>query len=141
MLILTFASGAIAGEIRELELNDGSIVTGEVVSLNNGLYTVKSGSLGTLHIEESKVRTIRQKQASQNPPVGTDRIRERMMSNNEVMELIGTLQDDAAFKAILEDPELMKAVNAGDVARLMADPRFMKLLNHSTVQNIQKKIN
>jgi hypothetical protein len=34
----------------------------------------------------------------------------------------------------------MKAVNAGDIGALTANPEFMKLLQHSTVQDIKKKV-
>jgi hypothetical protein len=61
-----FAAGlavctAYAGEVKEVELNDGTVITGEIVSLNNGVYTIKSESLGTTKLSESKVRSIRMK--------------------------------------------------------------------------------
>jgi hypothetical protein len=34
----------------------------------------------------------------------------------------------------------MQAVRAGDVASLMSNPRFMKLLQNPTVQEIKKKV-
>ncbi|MFC1531849.1 hypothetical protein ACFL7M_00565 [Thermodesulfobacteriota bacterium] len=52
------AGDVLAGEVREIKLNDGSIIKGEVLSLNDGIYTLKSASLGTLKIEESKIRSI-----------------------------------------------------------------------------------
>jgi hypothetical protein len=33
----------------------------------------------------------------------------------------------------------LKAVSEGDIAALMANPKFTKLLNNSTVQEIHKK--
>ncbi len=40
----------------------------------------------------------------------------------------------------MEDPDVLKAVNAGDIPALMANPKFTKLLNISTVQELQKKV-
>jgi hypothetical protein len=34
----------------------------------------------------------------------------------------------------------MKAVSAGDVPVLMANPKFLNLLNNRTVKDIQKKV-
>jgi hypothetical protein len=34
----------------------------------------------------------------------------------------------------------MKAVSEGDIPALMANPKFTKLLNNPTVQDIQKKV-
>ncbi len=63
-----------------------------------------------------------------------------MLSDKETMSLIQTLQSDPEFNKILEDPEIMKAVNSGDIAALQANPRFMMLLNNATVKEIVKKV-
>ena len=138
---------ARAGELREIELKDGSIITGEVVSLNNGIYTIKSGTLGTLKVEESKVRVIRPRSLSQGPGAAQNNtnsdvqtLQSRMMSDQEIMGLIQSLQNDPDFKKLLEDPEIMKAVSTCDVAALAANPKFMKLLGNAAVQEIQKKV-
>lgn len=132
---------AHAGEIREIELIDGSIITGEVQSLSSGVYTIKSNSLGTIKLEEAKIRAIRAK--SSDAVAGSagemKALQGKMMSNAEIMSLIQSLQSDPEFKKVLEDPEIMKAVNAGDVATLTANPKFLKLLDNATVQEIQKK--
>ena len=148
VIILCLAAGHVfAGELREIELKDGSIITGEVLSLSNGIYTIKSDSLGALRLEESTVRAIRSKSPSggaASSPGGlgaeTGSLQKKMLSDQETMGLIQSLQNDPEFKKIVEDPEVMKAVNAGDITALMANPRFMKLLNNSTVQEIQKKV-
>ena len=138
-----------AGETREVVLKDGSVIAGEIISLNNGIYTVKSDSLGTIKLEETKVRTIRERSSAGNAGMSTSgsgtagevrSLQEKMMGNQEVMNLIQSLQNDAEFKKLLEDPEIMKIVNAGDIATLMADPRFIKLLNNPTVREIQRKV-
>ncbi len=155
-----FAAGlavctAHAGEVKEVELNDGTVITGEIVSLNNGIYTIKSESLGTIKLTESKVRSIRQKSpvktagernASQQNPNSVDAnaqaqsLQQKMMNDKEVMDKIRSLENDPEFKKILEDPEVVRAVNSGDVAALMANPQFMKLLNNRTVQDITNKV-
>jgi hypothetical protein len=63
-----------------------------------------------------------------------------MQGDEEVMNKIRSLKDDPAFQKVLEDPELMNAVNSGDVAALMADPRFLQLMQNPTVLDIQKKM-
>jgi len=132
---------AHAGEVREIELTDGSIITGEVLSLSSGVYTIKSNSLGTIKLEEAKIRAIRSKPTD--AAAGTSgemkALQGKMMSSAEIMSLIQSLQNDPEFKKVLEDPEIMKAVNAGDVASLTANPKFLKLLDNPTVQEIQKK--
>lgn len=146
---LFHTSESHAGEVRAVELRDGSIVTGEVLSLTNGKYTIRSGSLGTVQIEESNVRAIRpvapatavSPKAAPDPTAGDVRtLQDKMMNDKEIMSKIQSLQNDPDFLKIMEDPEIMKAVNSGDLSALMANPQFLKLMNNSTVQDIEKKV-
>ncbi len=149
MLISLSIRIASAGEMREIEFTDGSIITGEVQSLSSGIFTIKSESLGTIRIEESKIRAIRSKSStavggarsgSGNTAGTVKDLQGRMMGDKEIMALIQSLQDSPEFKQILEDPEIMKAVSNGDVAALTANPRFMKLLDNATVKEIGNKV-
>ncbi|OGW38603.1 MAG: hypothetical protein A2X58_10080 [Nitrospirae bacterium GWC2_56_14] len=145
---LFLAQESRAGEVRAIELKDGSIVTGEVVSLINGKYTIRSASLGTVLIEESKVRVIRPVAApaaansalSNNNAGDVRALQDRMMNDKEIMSKIEALQNDPEFMKILEDPEVMKAVTSGDTAALMANPQFLKLMNNPTVRDIEQKV-
>lgn len=137
---------AFAGDMREIEFTDGSVVTGEVLSLSGGKYTIKTGSLGTVTVEESKVRAIRQQGAAASSPPDMNAnaearsLQERMLRDQEIMTMIQSLQNNPDFQKALQDPEIMRAVNAGDVPALTANPEFMKLLQNSTVKDIQKKV-
>ena len=143
---------AYAGEMKELELNDGTVITGEIVSLDDGVYTVKSESLGTIKLAESRVRTIRTKgspkgsgeqnasQQNADANAQAQALQQKMMNDKEIMDKIRSLENDPEFQKILEDPEVMRAVNSGDVAALMANPQFLKLMNNRTVQEITNKV-
>lgn len=148
LILFTSAVTANAGEAREIELIDGIIITGEVLSLVGGICTIKSDSLGTIKLDDSKIRAIRAKSAGHGArkdavSVSGEEVRslqEKMMSDKENMILIQSLQNDSEFQRILEDPDVTKAVNSGDIAALMANARFMKLLNNSTLREIQGKV-
>ncbi len=140
---------AAAGEAREIELNDGSIITGDVQSLNNGVYTIKSDSLGILRIEASKIRAIRAKSSvptgstvteSSNTAGEAKNLQDRMTSDKDVMTLIQSLRNDPEVKKILEDPEIMRAIQEGNFAALETDPRIRNLLDNATVKEIEKKV-
>jgi hypothetical protein len=136
---------SFAAEIKEIELIDGSVITGEVLSLSSGVYTIRTGSLGTLKIDDAKVRAIRPQGSSSSPPQAghakdVKSLKDKMMSDREVMSMIESLKDDPQFKKMLEDPAIMNAVNTGDLAALMANPQFLQLLQNPTVQDIQQKV-
>lgn len=142
-LLALMAGNLSAGEVKEIELTDGSILTGEVLSLHNGVYTVRTESLGTVTVNDARVRTTRSRSAAPAASGTADQVRslqERMLSDQEIMAMIETLKDDPDFRKVLEDPAVMDAVAAGDVAGLMANPAFLQLMNNSMVGNIRQKM-
>lgn len=144
LVFLTLVTAVVnAAEIREIVLTDGSVITGEVVSLSKGIYTVRSDTLGTLRIEGSKIRAIRMQGSatSQSNARGqVNSLEDKMLSDSEIMDTIHALQNDPDFQKVLQDPEILKALQTGDIAALMRNPQFMKLLNKQAIQDINKKL-
>jgi hypothetical protein len=64
----------------------------------------------------------------------------KMLGDDQVMALLLTLLKDPEMQALLSDPALLEAIQAGDLAGLAANPRFLKLLDNATVKEIQKRI-
>ncbi len=134
-------SPVLASEMREIELTDGSVISGQIVSLSKGVYTVRSGALGTLQIRESKIRAIRTKgPGREDTGDQLKSIQQKMMGDDDIMSLVKAVQSDPDFQEVLKDPEVMKAVQAGDIAALMTNPKVMQLLNKQAVQRIKDKI-
>ncbi len=131
---------ALAGEIKEIQLKDGSVIYGEIVSFSGGVFTLRSKDLGTVKIEESRIRTIRSEAREGGKQDQIEQLQQRMMSDEEVVQMILSLQNDPDVQKILQDPEIMKAVNAGDINALLSNPKFMKLLENPTIQDIRKKV-
>ena len=49
---------ARAAELRQFTLADGGVISGEIESVQNGIYTIKSPSLGTITVKDSEIRSI-----------------------------------------------------------------------------------
>ena len=139
-LSVVFLGQAFAGETKTFELLDGSIITGEIISYSDGTFILKSEILGTVRIEESKIRAIRSRK---NGGISGDEVlalQEKMMGNEEIFAMILSLQSDPEFREILQDPEIMSAVSSGDINALFSNQKFLKLLENPAIQDIGKMI-
>lgn len=129
-----------AGEGQEIELNDGSVIFGEIVTLEEDIYTIKSIDLGMVRVERSKIRAIRPRSNIETTGEQLKVLEQRMMNDDEILTLLLALERDPAFKEIMEDPEIMKRVLSGDISGLMSNPKFLKLLDNPTIKDIRSKI-
>jgi len=143
--------GAYAGESSVVELKDGSIISGEVVSFDGSTWIIQSASMGRLEIEAAKVVSIRsQTTKSRQPTTGASTgnqvdmdqmqsMQQSIMANEQLMTMIMTLQNDPEVQAILQDPDIMKAVEAGDMNALLANPKFMRLMENAKIKEITRE--
>ena len=67
-------------------------------------------------------------------------LQERILDDQEILPLIMALQNDPEMLALLSDPKVLKAVQAGDLGALLNDPRIMKLLDNPQVKEIGKRL-
>ncbi len=151
-LSLLVSINAFAGEKSEIVLTDGSKFFGEILSFSNGVYHIKTVSLGVIDIKESQIRLVRVKpeRTTELPKAsaGSDKniqsdietLRNSIMNNAEVMAMVLALQDDPEIQKAMADPVIMEAVNAGDVGAFISNPKILKLLSDPRIQEIQKKL-
>lgn len=129
-----------AGPARNIELVDGSVVRAEVISLEQGVYTLRSGGLGEMRIPAAQVKSITTPGAPTAAyPAGNvqiDDIRRSLAQDPNAIGSIQTLQNDPLVRSILNDEATMRAIQAGDLDRLMNDPKIKALMAHPTVREI-----
>jgi hypothetical protein len=150
-ILIFLSAGVYAGEFSEIGLIDGSTIYGEIISFYDGMYTVKSSSLGSIKVDESDIREIRvhsgntKNREYASPPnssIGSEvqALQTFMQNDQEIMAIIFSLQNDPDFQDLMSDPGILNAVNSGNIAALISNPKFMSLLNHHKIQEIQKKL-
>jgi hypothetical protein len=163
LLMVTFSPWLLADE-RTIELVDGSRIKGELVSLQNGKYTVRTESLGTVTLNQSQIVNI-----SSGTPTNTDSrtptksvVKSRTSTESDsdansgtstkdtisaiqgtiaadagLMRDILKLQNDPDMQAVIADPEIMKAVQELDLESLARNPKIKALMNNATMREIQ----
>ena len=151
ILIVFMSSNAFASAPVQIQLIDGSMISGEIISFREGVYTLQSGSLGTIKIDESQIKLIRMDSHGTAPwqPANTSNdsvdntiqtLQKSMTQNPRIMEMIQTLQNDPEIQSLIQDKDIMEAVTAGDINTLMSDPEFIKIFENPSIQQIQKEV-
>ena len=141
---LLFIAQLSVADVREIELKDGSVITGTVRSFDGDTYVIESDSLGTISLSNAKIQAIRSVggySANQSiAPNDLMGIQQQLLNDGEIMDLIKALQSDPQIQAILNDPQLLQSIAAGDVNALMNNAQFKALIDHPKIQEISNKV-
>jgi len=133
-------------------LQDETQIVGTVMSLKGGVYHVRSEALGELKIPAERVARITFGSDSSRPaaplagleqaPTGDlfDGVLKSLMSNQAVMGKVEKLQQDKDMQAILNDPEIMKAIENRDIMKLLNNEKLRLLMEKPAVKNITKDV-
>ncbi len=154
LFVLTFLSLAYAAQKNRIELIDGGIFEGEVISLREGEYTIKSTSIGTFKVEASRVRKISPvgptEGFSGKPALPADtaaggasevqKVQSMIAADPDMMKALPGLTGNADFQALLKDPEIMKAAKSMDLKTLMTNEKVVNAANNPAIQEISRKI-
>lgn len=162
LLVATFSPWLLADD-RIIELVDGSRIKGDLVSLQNGKYTVHTESLGTVTLNQSQIVNI-SSGTSRNADSGTPMnsvksgtptksdsdSNSRTVTKDAVSAIQSTiaadagltkdilkLQNDPDMQAVIADPEIMKAVQELDLEWLARNPKIKALMNNATMKDIR----
>jgi len=137
--LLGFASGVLASPT--IELKDGSRIEGEIQGIDNGVYTVVSPSIGTVHVEQSNIVRIVYSGDVSNAATSSDKsskrddaltsdiqqLQTRLAQDPAAMQSIMSLQSDPQIQAILSDPAIVKAIQEGDYMSLLGNAKIQAL--------------
>ena len=150
---------AFSAEVSDIYLDDGSILRAEVISLQNGKYTLRSASMGEFTLESSRVSQIGRRQADQNlVPAAPAQVQQQsfgspeafqakvasaqaaIMNDPEGMQAAMAMASDPDFRKLLEDPEAVAALKSGDMATLMKKPQFQAIMDDPKMQGLANKV-
>jgi len=150
LFLACLATVAMAGPTMTLRLTDGSVITGEMLSFGDGIYRIRSQTLGLLEIPEERVATLVPPGSDAGAPApGPDNqalagrigdLQQRMATDQGIMELIMQLQDDPAMQSVLTDPQVLQAIASNDLQALEANPKIQRLMDHPVIQQIFSRV-
>lgn len=161
LMMFVCISSAFCAPKQEIVLRDNTVLYGDVIGMENGVYKIKTQDVGLLSVSADNVKSISNKSAGNNitdqdvrsikfvpmsptnpaaVEAGVDALKRQMQTDPGVMGKISELQNDEDFMAAINDPEIMSAVNSGDIDALSSNPKFIKLMNSSAVANIGTQV-
>ena len=139
LAMVTLASNAAS----RIELVDGTVINGDLLSMSNGRYVVQSTTLGRIELPQSSIRAIEPvigKSGAGGGNVDFHAIQQQITASPELMQLVTALMSDPQIQAAMKDPEFMRLILSGDVAALKDDPRMLKLMGNPSIQAIIGKM-
>jgi len=132
-----------------ITLIDGTRLTGKVLSMQNGVYTVTTSSLGQIRINSSQVKSIASGNGQNFASGGNEfsalqdetfhSLQSAIANDKDAVAQIMELQNDPLMQAILADEEIMSAVSRGDYGALAENPKIQRLMKHRSVKSISRK--
>ena len=144
LLTLLLATVTLTGNAASrIELVDGTVINGDLLSMSNGRYVVQSTTLGRIELPQSSIRAIEPeigKSGSGGGNVDFHAIQQQITASPELMQLVTGLMSDPQIQAAMKDPEFMRLILSGDVAALKDDPRILKLMGNPSIQAIIGKM-
>ena len=141
-------SASHAGTVSQIQLLDGSLIQAEIISFSNGVYKLRSKALGTLSIAEDRVQSIRPNQLqipgipnklqAADPPIGqkVQGLQQKLISDPKTMEMLIDLQSDPSMSSVLNDKELMRAIQQGKISKVIKNPKIQKLMKSKAVGKV-----
>ena len=141
-------SASHAGVVSQIKLLDGSVIQAEIISFSNGVYKLRSESLGTISVAEDRVQSIRPNKSrisgtpaqleAADPPVGqkVQGLQQKLTSDPKTMEMLLDLGNDPSMIGVLNDKDLMRAIQQGNLSTVIKNPKIQKLMKSKAVGEV-----
>jgi hypothetical protein len=147
-LLLGLASGVLASPT--IELKDGSRIEGEIQSIEKGVYTIVSPSIGTVHVAQSNIVRIvyssdvsnaagsSDKPVAHNDALARDiqQLQASLAQDPAAVKSIMDLQSDPQIQAVLSDPAIVKAIQEGDYTSLLGNAKIQALESNEHLKQL-----
>jgi hypothetical protein len=146
----TIAGDAAIGKAAVIEMKDSTRVVGVVAGLQDGVYTIVSDSVGTLKVDEDKIKSIQFTAPAAEPTAAPAAdnggagmlggLQQKILANPDVMMSMMELANDPAVLEILDDPEVMKLIEEGKYFQLMQNEKIKALMDNQSVRRVSNRV-
>jgi len=145
MIFCLVAHPALCQEKRVIALKDGTKIIGEILSVENNIYTVNS-SVGQLRIKDQDIVNISTPRLDATPPLAQKnqasvnpldsqvaQVQQQLMADPNFISEAKNISEDPEIMKILQQPEIMQAIVNHDMNALQSNPGFKNLLSNPKI--------
>ena len=145
-LIPALHSASSEGDGQIITLKDTSIIYAKVIDDTGGFFVIKSPALGEVKIRTNEIQSIKPTNpqsailpttALSSGPADIILAEKSDADNSEVKQLAN---NPDLVKAVLGDPNMMKAIQKGDIATLRGSPVVRQLLSDPQTKSLIKSL-
>ncbi len=153
ILIFLSSSTVVFAQSQVITLNDGSQVKGELVSVNDGTYTVRTSAMGDVKVKSTQIKSITTGSAApadnnlipsfnaNNPyKAKMQAVQNSVLADPALMQEIQTLTQDPQLAPLLADPALMQAATSQDPQAIAGNPKAQELMQNPKMRALIEKI-
>ena len=157
IILLTISSpGLTQTSPKTIHLKDGTVLKGDILGFQNGVYFIQTAFLGKLQIPDADIESISQEELpAQNPRPTVNNIpmqlkeqsqnvQSALMSDPQIMEEMKQLSEDQEIESLLSDPEVLKILTTYDPNQIGQNDKVRQLMDNPKIKalmsNIMQKI-
>lgn len=135
LLLFARLGGTVYGGNSTIELDDGTVIQGEVIALDTNDCTIKTGSMGRITVNASKIRNISMygKAAAahtaaavsgQDMAIMIERVKNMPATDPRMKQMEAAIIANPRFQELLNDPDIVNAARSGDYNALMSNKKL-----------------
>ncbi len=151
LFIIFSCSSLVFAQEKIIELKDGVVLQGKVLSKDSEFYKISTRTLGAVLVKDSDIVSIKaappqsqtgDKKAQDAGPGKIDLqpdaqlYQENIINNPELLESMKTLSQDEELTELLADPEVKAAIMNHDVEFLRNNEKFQKFMNNELLHKV-----
>ena len=137
--LLSVSGLSLAASPKVITLSDGSVIKGEIIKMDKGIYTIKTENLGEVQVEEEKVisisaqaQTIIQKGVDNTTSQGSQNSSLKDQAQSTQKAVASTSSQSSSFKdqaqqiqgQVMGNQEIM-----GKIQSLLDDPQIKQIIS------------
>lgn len=151
LLLLVFCCiGPASAQEQTITLRDGTVMKGELVQVENGVYTIQSSSLGQTQIKAEEIASINTgttpaaNTAASTPQPSMNaqmqQLQSTIMANPDMMADIQSIAADPDVVKLITTPGMLQAITSKDVEALKNNPAAQQLMQNPKIQMLIERL-